>query len=293
MVKSEKDNTMDMEVEHKVFTVALEAGVKASARVLRYWPSPKNPHLDQTLTMELFHKEGSGNFATTADHASKNVILAVLKRHGILDTHGVNSEESERKRNIDAKWQWLIDEIDGTQNFNSGSYQFGVNISAFYDGEPVVGVLAMPAIGRIITAQRNTVTLYTLDGTVIEQIESLSKQVTPFNLARIGFDMPYTGRKEQFTNLVAKFADHVGGTLQYGSCAASNYEVVLGSLDGYITPIPSWYDIGAPLAILSAIGVVTDISGNKIRYSPGKQAPSYVATRTLKLHEELLKVINS
>lgn len=283
-----------MEFEEKLHMIALEAAIKASQAVLRFWPNPRNPHLDPNLKLELFHKiEGKGNYATTADHASREVINLVLEQNGLLTTHGVNSEESEEKRNQDAEWQWLIDEIDGTQNFDRGSNLFGVHVGVFHKGQPTVGVLAMPALGQIISAQGESVTLHNLDGTEIEQLKPLSDKQLPINLARVGFDLPYAGRKEYLVNLVSKYADHVGAVLEYGSCAASNYEVVCGSFDGYLTPKPTWYDIGAPLAIMSALGVVSDLQGNKIKYTPGTDAPSYIATRTPELHRQLLDIINS
>lgn len=282
-----------MEIEEILHKVGLEAAVKASQAVLKYWPNPKNPHLDPTLRMELFHKnEGKGNFATTADFASREVITSILEQNRLLATHGVNSEESEEKRNSDAEWQWLIDEIDGTQNFNRGSNLFGINLGVFHNGEPTVGVLAMPAMGQIISARREIVMIHNLDGTELEQLKPLSDRQIPLNLARIGFDLPYAGRKDYLVNLVAKYVDQVGGVLEFGSCAASNYEVFCGSFDGYITPKPTWYDIGAPLVIASTLGVVSDLQGHKIKYTSGEAAPSYVATRTQELHQQLLDVIN-
>lgn len=283
-----------MEIEEKIYKVGLEAAVKASQAVLKYWPNQKNPHLDPNLKMELFHKtEGMGNYATTADHVSGEIITYILGQNGLLTTHGVNSEESEEKRNSGSEWQWLIDEIDGTQNFNRGSNMFGINLGVFHDGEPTIGILTMPAMGQIISARRGIVILHGLDGTEIGQLKPSSDEQIPINLARVGFDLPYAGRKDYLINLVAKYADNVGGVLEFNSCAASNYEVICGSFDGYITPKPTWYDIGAPLVIMSALGVVSDLQGNKIRYAQGKDAPSYIATRTSSLHQQLIDIISS
>lgn len=284
---------MNQEIE-QVHRIALEAAIKASQATLRYWPNPGNPKLDSSLKLELFHKtEGKGNYATTADYTSREVINSVLEQYDLLATHGVNSEESEEKRNQGASWQWLIDEIDGTQNFDRGSHLFGVNLGVFYEGLPAVGILAMPALGKIITARNGIVMSYNMDGVEVERLQPLLDKRIPLNLARVGFDLPYASRKAYLIDLVSRYADHVGATLEFNSCAASNYEVICGSFDGYITPKPTWYDIGAPLVIMSALGVVSDLDGNKIKYTPGSEAPSYITTRTQELHRQLLGIINS
>jgi len=281
-----------MELEEKIFKIGLEAAIKASLAVLTYWPNPTNTYFDPSLKIELFHKtEGKGNYATSADHVSGEIITSILGQKGLLTTHGVNSEESEEKRNSDSEWQWLIDEIDGTQNFNRGSNLFGINIGVFYKGEPTVGILAMPALGQIVSARRGVVILHNLNGTEIKQIKPLTDRHVPFHLTRVGFDLPYANRKDYLANPISKYVDYVGGVLEFGSCAASNYEVICGSFDGYITPKPTWYDIGAPLVIMSTLGVVSDLQGNKIKYTQGKNAPSYIATRTPELHRQLLDVI--
>ncbi len=44
--------------------------------------------------------------------------------------------------------QWIIDPIDGTANFLRGHAVWGTLIALAIDGEPVVGVASMPALGR-------------------------------------------------------------------------------------------------------------------------------------------------
>ena len=43
---------------------------------------------------------------------------------------------------------WLVDPIDGTKEFLRRSGEFTVNIALIEDGEPVMGVVTAPAIGR-------------------------------------------------------------------------------------------------------------------------------------------------
>src|SRR5579871_2119757 len=85
---------------------------------------------------------------TEADLAAHKIIVADLKR--ITPDLPVLSEESadipyaERRR-----WgsYWLVDPLDGTKEFISKNGDFTVNIALIQDGEPVVGVVHVPATG--------------------------------------------------------------------------------------------------------------------------------------------------
>ena len=85
---------------------------------------------------------------TEADLAAHRVIVADLKR--ITPDLPVLSEESadipyaERRR-----WDsyWLVDPLDGTKEFISKNGDFTVNIALVQGGEPIVGVVHVPATG--------------------------------------------------------------------------------------------------------------------------------------------------
>lgn len=49
---------------------------------------------------------------------------------------------------------WVIDPIDGTSNFAAGVPLFGIMLGLLDDGIPVAGGIALPAFGRICTAER-------------------------------------------------------------------------------------------------------------------------------------------
>jgi 3'(2'), 5'-bisphosphate nucleotidase len=55
-----------------------------------------------------------------------------------------------------SEWRhfWLVDPLDGTKEFVSGSGEFTVNIALIVDGEPVLGVVGAPALNAICIAAR-------------------------------------------------------------------------------------------------------------------------------------------
>ncbi len=80
---------------------------------------------------------------TAADKEAEAVMRAVLGT-GFPD-HGIVGEEGDSVRE-DAEYLWVLDPIDGTKNFASGSYQFGTLISLLKDGAPILGVIDQPVL---------------------------------------------------------------------------------------------------------------------------------------------------
>jgi fructose-1,6-bisphosphatase/inositol monophosphatase family enzyme len=59
--------------------------------------------------------------------------------------HGIVGEEFPA-RNPQAEFQWVMDPIDGTEEFVHGIPTFGTIIGLYYRGEPVAGALDFPAL---------------------------------------------------------------------------------------------------------------------------------------------------
>ena len=82
---------------------------------------------------------------TIADQQAEEVMRALLEIE--CPDHGILGEEGENVRQ-DADHLWVLDPIDGTKNFASGSYQFGTLISLLLDGAPILGIINQPVLGE-------------------------------------------------------------------------------------------------------------------------------------------------
>jgi 3'(2'), 5'-bisphosphate nucleotidase len=86
---------------------------------------------------------------TEADHVSEALILAGL-RQALSGCSVVAEEESAAGIISPAKAEfWLVDPLDGTREFSAGGADFAVNIGLVRDRKPVLGVVAVPASGKI------------------------------------------------------------------------------------------------------------------------------------------------
>ncbi len=82
---------------------------------------------------------------TAADREAEAAMRALIE--DAYQDHGIIGEEME-DRNPDAEYVWALDPIDGTQSFVTGKPLFGTLIALMRNGDPVLGVMDMPAIGE-------------------------------------------------------------------------------------------------------------------------------------------------
>lgn len=92
---------------------------------------------------------------TAADMEAHKILLQGLD--SLLPGVPVLSEESLIPEfDIRRQWQryWLVDPLDGTKEFIHRNNEFTVNVALIDKGEPVLGVVHVPATGVIYTGQK-------------------------------------------------------------------------------------------------------------------------------------------
>jgi histidinol-phosphatase len=83
---------------------------------------------------------------TDVDRAVEQAIRERLARD--RPDHGVLGEEMGSHVGAEGSLRWVLDPIDGTKNFVRGIPVWATCIALQRDGEPVVGVVSAPALGR-------------------------------------------------------------------------------------------------------------------------------------------------
>lgn len=97
------------------------------------------------------YTKADGSIVTDADTAAEGYIRDFFSQH----SPGVPvwGEEFGRESK-DSEFEWVIDPIDGTTWYEMGSPTFGTLIGLLKRGEPVVGVIALPATNEMVFAAR-------------------------------------------------------------------------------------------------------------------------------------------
>lgn len=105
-------------------------------------------------TMAVSNKAGVNAFdpVTKADRAAERVIKRAIRASA--PEHGILGEEYGSER-PDAPFQWVIDPIDGTRSFITGTPMWGTLIGLLHEQAPVLGLMDQPFTGeRFWTAEK-------------------------------------------------------------------------------------------------------------------------------------------
>src|SRR3546814_7351651 len=82
---------------------------------------------------------------TVADRETEAKLRALITSR--FPGHGILGEEYGGER-LEQDIVWVVDPIDGTKSFISGSPLFGMLVAVLQAGRPVAGVIRMPALGE-------------------------------------------------------------------------------------------------------------------------------------------------
>ncbi len=124
----------------ELLDLALSAAREAGEITLHYFQ--KNPVVETKADLSP---------VTVADRESERLL-----RHRIearFPDHGILGEEFGPVRER-AAYRWMLDPIDGTLSFIHGVPFYGVMVGLECTGEPVLGVVHLPALGETIWARR-------------------------------------------------------------------------------------------------------------------------------------------
>lgn len=99
--------------------------------------------------IELRSKDEFGDVVTEVDHLAEEIIIKQIQ--AAFPTHQIHSEEAGIIGSQN-DWLWLIDPLDGTNNFAIGLPVFTTSITLMYKRTPVLGVVYEPMTDRLFVS---------------------------------------------------------------------------------------------------------------------------------------------
>ncbi len=215
---------------------------------------------------------------TEADRAAEQAMRDVLARERPAD--GILGEEFGAQPGSSG-WTWVLDPIDGTRGFMSGTPTWGVLIAVSNESGPFYGLIDQPYIGERFVGSDLGAYMSGPHGTgplSTRPARSLS-QATLFTT------FPEVGSAEEGRAFHA-VASHARLT-RYGMDCYAYAMLASGQIDLVIEAGLHAYDIQAPIALIEAAGgLVTDWQGDLVH--KGGRA---IAAANPEIHAEALSIL--
>ncbi len=121
--------------------VAIDAAKQAGELALKYF---------KTQPKVTYKADKSP--VTRADIEAEKLIRKIISKN--FPDHGIIGEELPPV-NPKAKYQWVIDPIDGTRDFIRRIPNWAVYIALLKDKQPISSVIFFPTMGTLITGEKN------------------------------------------------------------------------------------------------------------------------------------------
>jgi len=234
--------------------------------------------------------KNSRELITQTDIRCQQIIVERIKEtypdHGFIAEEGAEGKIFKQPPRGDEPIWWVIDPIDGTNNFAHRILLFTVSIAAMYQGEPIVGVIFDPATESMFTAVKGG------------KVQLNGRKITASEEAMDAFSS--VGLDSHFDDGVPGWACEIIRRTRFrnfGTTALHLAYVAKGSLVAAIVSAPKLWDIAAGALIAETAGaVVSDRQGHKIfpvdldGYQ-GEELQVMAANK--KVHAEILKLLKS
>ncbi|QNI70360.1 inositol monophosphatase family protein [Cyanobium sp. NS01] len=218
---------------------------------------------------QVREKGRCGDLVTEADLAAEAAVLALLQRE--TPEFGVLAEESGR-RSGQGCFEWCVDPLDGTTNFAHGYPFFGTSVGLCWQGTPLLGALAVPALQELYWAAPG------LGSWCDDQRLGSSQRLQVSDCARLQDALLVTGfaydRFQRLDNNYAEFAHfthRTHGVRRGGAAAVDLAFVAAGRLDGYWERGLSPWDLAAGVVLVEqAGGRVSSYGGGPLVLEQGR-----------------------
>jgi len=216
---------------------------------------------------------------TAADRLSEECMRAILAERRPEDA--ILGEEFGPKPGTSGL-TWVLDPIDGTRGYLSGTPTWGVLISVRNNAGPIYGIIDQPYVGERFEGGLGRARVVGPMG----EARLATRPARRLSEAILFSTFPEVGTPEEG----AAFRRVAGGAklVRYGTDCYAYALVAAGQIDLVIEAGLQAYDVQAPIAVIEAAGgVVTDWQGR-----PAHDGGRILAAANPAIHAEALALLN-
>lgn len=231
---------------------------------------------------EVEFKTSETNLVTAIDKKSEKLIIEYINKE--FPGHKVLAEESGGEYKS-ADYLWVIDPIDGTNNYAHGLPIFCVSIGVQKAGDTIYGVVYDVMRDAVYHAEKGGGAYCNSRKMKVSKNDKMGR-----SLLVTGF--PYevaTKNPEHILKIFSSFMLASRGLRRLGSAALDMCYVADGVFDGYWESfLYPWDMCAGQLLVQEAGGLVTDFNGNK-RDIFGEN----IIASNGRVHGQMLDIVNS
>lgn len=191
-------------------------------------------------------KSSAVDLVTEVDELSEELIREKIRNN--YPKHSILAEESGVEDN-ESDYRWVIDPLDGTNNYTHGFSIFAVSIALEFEGEVVLGVVYVPTLDHLYWSIKGQGAFLNGERLRISETDDLEEA-----LLATGF--PYDKATSNRNNLdnFTKLLPQVRGVRRSGSAAFDLCNVASGVFDGFWELKLSFWDVAAGALLVQEAG---------------------------------------
>lgn len=249
--------------------VATRAAVAAGSLLAKHAGRPKT----------VATKRSAIDLVTEVDRAAERLIHAILHR-AFPDVAFLGEEQGQRGG--DAASRWIVDPLDGTNNFVHGFPMFGVSIALEHRGAVIVGVIYDPVRRELFVAMKGRGAFLNTRRIHVSPIRTLA-----LSLLSTGFSTNFLKHDQPYLRWFQTLQRCSHGVRRLGSTVLSLAAVAAGRLEGfYERDLWPWDLAAGMLLVQEAGGQVSNLEGRAVVLEAGQLVAS-----NGHIHRQLLRAL--
>lgn len=224
-------------------------------------------------------KDGISDLVTQADLTAQERIVETIK--STFPEHNMVGEESNRSGIVGDEHAWVIDPIDGTNNFVRDIRNWTTSVAFVANSVPKVAVNYLPALGDIYVCDSSGMRLNGSEVRVNTKSDPKTFTVVP----TVWWDF---NRRDEYICITKQILERFNDLQRLGSVQMVLSLLAAGSIEGVVTnlELPPWDSVAGVHMVRGAGGKVTDKFGDDWRFG----CEGLVASNGQR-HDEILAVI--
>ena len=230
-------------------------------------------------------KKDDNSPITKADLESNKIIKESLLQTKIPI---LSEEDADDKSRTDSDKVWIVDPLDGTQDFVNKTGEFTVMVGLVENHVPIMGLVYWPTEKKLFFAERGLGAFcHDSEGWAKISVRGVEEITEP--LALVSRHHLSDKEKKMLDHLEIKNTANIGSSLKVMEIASGRADIYLTSTN----KMKQWDTAASHCIISEAGGKMTDISGNDLIYNTESvnHENGLLVTNGL-IHEEVVSKIS-